>query len=118
MRSAVLARAAEALDALGDPTLAAEVALHWAEAGRPVEELRATLTAAQATQRVFAFSEAAELWLHAIDLSDAHPHLSVEAEVDIALLHVRAIDALAAAGRRPECGPLAARALARFAERA
>ena len=115
-RAALHARAAEALDALGDPTLAAEVALHWAEAGRPAEELRATLTAAQATQRVFAFSEAAELWLHAINLSDAHPHLSVEAEVDIALLHVRAVDALAAAGRRPECGPLAARALARFAD--
>jgi predicted ATPase len=68
-RVALHERTARALEAEGDEALAAEVAGHWAAAGRPPEELRARVAAAQAAERVFAYAEAAAHWQRAIELS-------------------------------------------------
>jgi len=46
-------RVASALQAAGDDTSAAEVAGHWAAAGRAAEELSARVRAAEAAERVF-----------------------------------------------------------------
>jgi hypothetical protein len=45
-------RTAQALRALGDEALVAEVAAHWQAAGRPAEELRARAAAAARRQAV------------------------------------------------------------------
>jgi tetratricopeptide (TPR) repeat protein len=57
------------LEATGDPAVMAEVAGHWAAAGRPADELRASVAAAEAALQVFAFGQAADLWRRAIELS-------------------------------------------------
>ena len=59
--------------AAGDETLAAEVAGHWAAAGRPAEELPARVAAAAAAERVFGYAEAAAHWQRAIELCQAVP---------------------------------------------
>ena len=64
---------AEALESLADPALSAEIAGHWAAAGRPDDELRALMVAAESSRRVYAFSEAADLWLRAIRRAEALP---------------------------------------------
>jgi hypothetical protein len=46
------ARLAEALQAAGDDMFAAEVAGHWAAAGRAAEELPARVRAVEAAERV------------------------------------------------------------------
>ena len=59
---------AEALQAAGDDTLAAEAAGHWAAAGRDADELPARVRAAEAAERVFGYAEAARHWQRAIEL--------------------------------------------------
>ena len=66
-------RTARALEAAGGETLAAEVAGHWAAAGRPAEELPARVAAAEAAERVFGYAEAAVHWQRAIELCQAAP---------------------------------------------
>lgn len=115
-RVALHARTAEALEATGDPALSAEVAAHWAQAGRPVDELRASVVAAQGALRVFAFAEAATLWQRTIRLCEQLPEASAVLGLDLARLYVQAIDALEAAGQGIEAGNLAAVARSRFAD--
>ena len=50
------------LGARQDSQVAAEVAAHWAAAGKDAEELSCTVTAAEAAERIYAFDEAAQLW--------------------------------------------------------
>ena len=66
-------RTAQALETAGGETLAAEVAGHWAAAGRPAEELPARVAAAEAAERVFGYAEAAAHWQRAIELCQAAP---------------------------------------------
>ena len=67
-RAAFHERVAGALQAAGDDTSAAEVAGHWAAAGRAAEELPARVRAAEAAERVFGYAEAARHWQRAIEL--------------------------------------------------
>lgn len=115
-RVALHARAAEVLEAIGDPTLAAEIAAHWAQADRLADELRTSVTAAHAAVRVFAFAEAAALWQRAISLCEQLPEASAALGLDLARLHVHAVDALETAGHGIEAGKLAEAAYTQFAD--
>jgi DNA-binding CsgD family transcriptional regulator/tetratricopeptide (TPR) repeat protein len=108
-------RTARALEAVGQDALAAEAASHWAAAGRPAEELRARIAAAQAAERVFGYAEAAAHWQRAIGLSGAGPVTTDAAGVDLAAMYVRAVDDLYVAGDMERAGVLAEEAYRRFA---
>ena len=107
-------RTARALEAAGGGMLAAEVAGHWAAAGRAAEELPARVVAAEAAEQVFGFTEAAVHWQRAIELCRAAP--AVTAGVDVPRLYVRAIDALEVSGDSERAGALAEEAYRRFAD--
>jgi DNA-binding CsgD family transcriptional regulator len=106
---------ARALEAEGDEALAAEVAGHWAAAGRAAEELPARVAAAGAAERVFVYAEAAAHWEQAIELRQAVPDAAGTAGVELPRLYVRAIDALEVAGDGERAGVLAEEAYRRFA---
>ena len=72
-RAAFHERVARALQAAGDDTFGAEVAGHWAAAGRAAEELPARVRAAEAAERVFGYAEAARHWQRAIELFEQCP---------------------------------------------
>ncbi|MEV6491657.1 AAA family ATPase, partial [Actinoplanes sp. NPDC051633] len=114
-RLSLHARTAMVLEATGDPAVMAEVAGHWAAAGRPADELRATVAAAEAALQVFAFGQAADLWLRAIDLSQRLPDAAARLNLDPAGLHLSAIDALGCCGRREEAARLTEQTYHRFA---
>ncbi len=107
-------RTARALEAAGGGMLAADVAGHWAAAGRAAEELPARVVAAEAAEQVFGFTEAAVHWQRAIELCRAAP--AVTAGVDVPRLYVRAIDALEVSGDSERAGALAEDAYRRFAD--
>jgi tetratricopeptide (TPR) repeat protein len=94
--------------------LAAEVAGHWAAAGRATEEPPARVAAAEAAEQVFGFTEAAVHWQRAIELCRAAP--AVTAGVDVPRLYVRTIDALEVSGDVERAGALAEEAYRRFAD--
>jgi hypothetical protein len=106
---------ARALEAEGDETLAAEVAGHWAAAGRAAEELPARVAAAGAAERVFGYAEAAAHWQRVIELCQAVPGAARAAGADLPRLYVRAIDALEVSGAGERAGLLAEEAYRRFA---
>jgi DNA-binding CsgD family transcriptional regulator len=109
-------RTALALAAVGDETLAAEVAGHWAAAGRGTEELPARVAAAEAAERVFGYAEAAAHWQRAIELCQAVPAAAGVAGVDVPRMYVRAIDALEMSGDGGHAGSMAEEAYRRFAD--
>lgn len=109
------ARCAEALRAAGDEALTAEVAGHWAAAGRPEQELSARLAAATAAERVFGYAEAATHWQRAIELCQHVPHGSRAAGLSLPRLYVRAIDALELSGEVQQARVFAEDAYRRFA---
>ena len=82
-------RVARALQALGDDTSAAEVAGHWAAAGRAAEELPARVRAAEAAERVFGYAEAARHWQRAIELFARVPGPEQLAGMDLPQLYLR-----------------------------
>jgi DNA-binding CsgD family transcriptional regulator len=108
-------RTARALQAEGDQALAAEVAGHWAAAGRGAEELPARVAAAGGAERVFGYAEAAVHWQRAIELCLAVPAAAGSAGVGLPRLYVRAMDALEASGDGERAGALAEEAYRRFA---
>jgi DNA-binding CsgD family transcriptional regulator len=108
-------RTARALQAVGDETLAAEVAGHWAAAGRGAEELSARAAAAGAAERVFGYAEAAAHWQRAIELRQELPAAAATADVDLPRLYLRAIDALEISGDGERAGVFAEEAYRRFA---
>ena len=108
-------RTAQALERAGGERLAAEVAGHWAAAGRPAEELPARVAAAEAAERVFAYAEAAVHWQRAIELCQVAPAARA-AGIDVPRLFVRAIDALALSGDSERAGVVAEKAYRRFAD--
>ena len=115
-RAGLHARTAQALAAAGDPALAAEIAGHWAAAGRPAEELPARVAAAEAAERVFGYAEAAAHWQRAIELCAAPPGTAAAAGIDVPRLYVRAIDALELSGDGVSAGRVAEEAYHRFAD--
>jgi tetratricopeptide (TPR) repeat protein len=115
-RAGLHARTAQALAAAGDQALAAEIAGHWAAAGRPAEELPARVAAAEAAEGVFGYAEAAGHWRRAIELCDAPPGTAAAAGIDVPRLYVRAIDALDLSGDGVSAGLVAEEAYRRFAD--
>ena len=95
--------------------LAAEVAGHWAAAGRAAGELPARVAAAEAAERVFAYAEAAAHWQRAIELSQQLPGAADTSGADLPRLYVRAVDALEISGDGERAGVLAEEAYRRFA---
>jgi len=114
-RRALHERAARAWQGMGGDALAAEVAGHWAAAGRPAEELPARMTAADAAERVFGYAQAAEHWLRAIELCQGLPGAADRAGIDLPRVYVRAMDALDAAGEGQHAGAVADEAYRRYA---
>lgn len=113
-RISLHAEVARTLEACEEPVVAAEVAGHWAAAGRPADELRASVAAAHAAEGVFAFVDAAALWTRALDLAGQLPEVVGELGLDLARLHLSTVDALAAAGSTVEAGTLAESVRERF----
>ena len=109
-------RVARALQALGDDTSAAEVAGHWAAAGRAAEELPARVHAAEAAERVFDYAEAARHWQRAIELFAQVPDPEQLAGMDLPQMYLRGLDALWAVGDIAGGGALAEEAYRRFAD--
>ena len=107
-------RTARALEAAGGGRLAAEVADHWAAAGRATEELLARVAAAEAAEQVFGYAEAAVHWQRAIELCQTVP--AVPAGVNVPRLYVRAVDALWVSGDSERAGAVAEEAYRRFAD--
>ena len=114
-RAVMHRRSAEALESAGDAMLAAEAAGHWAAAGRPERELPARVAAAQAAERVFGYDQAAEHLLRAIQLCLTLPD-AASAGLDLAILYVRAIDALEITGDIEQAAAVAEEAYRRFAD--
>ena len=108
-------RIAEALLAVGDEALAAEVAGHWAIAGRPGQELRARVAAAMAAERVYGYAEAAAHWQRAIELCQPMPDGGEAQGLKLPGIYLRAIDALEIAGEMEQACMLAEDAYRRFA---
>jgi hypothetical protein len=115
-RAVLHERTARALAAEGDETLAAEVAGHWAAAGRAAEELSARMAAAAAAERVFGYADAAVHWQRAIELRQAVPGAARTGSAELPRLYVRAIDALEISGDGERAGVLAEEAFRRFAD--
>ncbi len=108
-------RTAEAMQAAGDGTLAAEVAGHWAAAGRSAKELPARIAAAGAAERVFAYADAAGHWQRAIELCHVLPGAARTAGIDLPRMYVRAMDALELSGDGARAAVVAEDAYHRFA---
>ncbi len=107
---------AEALQAAGDDTLAAEAAGHWAAAGRAADELTARVRAAEAAERVFGYADAARHWQRAVELFARVPGPEQLADIDLPHLYLRGLDALEASGEGERFGVLAEEAYRRFAD--
>ena len=114
-RVALHKRTAQALQAAGDQTLAAEAAGHWAAAGRAADELPVRVVAAEAAERVFGYAEAAAHWQRAIELYQQLPGAAQAADADLPQLYLRAIDALDVAGDGQRAGALAEETYRQFA---
>ena len=115
-RAVLHERTARALQATGDPMLAAEAAGHWRAAGRPAEELLARVAAAGAAERVFGYAEAAAHWQRAIELCRAMPSAVSAAGVDVPDLYLRATRTLEICGDSERAGDLAEEAYRRFSD--
>jgi DNA-binding CsgD family transcriptional regulator len=115
-RALLHARTAQAMEAADDTALAAEIAGHWAAAGRPAEELPARVAAADAAEQLFGYAEAAAHWQRAIDLSAALPTANIRPGLDVATLYVRCADGLELSGNGETAGQVAEEAYRRFAD--
>jgi DNA-binding CsgD family transcriptional regulator/tetratricopeptide (TPR) repeat protein len=100
-------RTARVLAAADGQALAAEVAAHWAAAGRTTQELPARVAAAGAAERVFGYAEAAVHLQRAIELSHAMPDVARAARIEVPRLYVRTIDAVQMSGDGVRAGLVA-----------
>jgi DNA-binding CsgD family transcriptional regulator len=115
-RSELHGRAAESLERLSDTGLAAEIAGHWAAAGRRTEELRSRLGAADAAERMFAYDEAATHWLRAIQLCRDASEQARPSGLEVPRLYLHAVDALGSSGDGVRAGEVVEEALRLFAD--
>src|SRR5262245_25267755 len=109
-------RMARALETMGGETLAAEAAGHWAAAGRTGEELHARLAAARVAEQLFAYADAATHWRRTIELCETEPNADLGNGIDLAHVHIRAVDALELSGDGVQAGVVAEEAYRRFAD--
>lgn len=115
-RAELHARAAELLAGWNDLGVAAEIAAHWAAAGRRREELRWRVVAGRHADAVFASAEAAAQWQRAIALTTDYPTDSVVQGMSLTDIYGAAEDALALAGEDDSAEALAREALRRFTD--
>ena len=113
-RAALHGRTALVFEGAGDDTVAAEVAGHWAAAGRADKELPARVAAAESAEHVFGYAEAAAHWQRAIELCQAVPEAS-QAGIDLPRLYLRVMRAMENSGDSAKAGELAEEAYRRFA---
>ena len=113
-RAALHACTASAFEGTGDDTLAAEVAGHWAAAGRADKELPARLAAAAAAEQVYGYAEAAAHWQRAIQLYPRVPEAS-QVGIDVPRLYLRVMRAVETSGDSERAGEIAEEAYRRFA---
>jgi tetratricopeptide (TPR) repeat protein len=97
---------------LNDQTLAAEVAEHLRAAGRATDELRWRIRAARQAEALFAFHDAADQWLRAVELWKRARRDSTVEGMSLLEAYGAAEDALDAGGRDTENNELAQEALA------
>lgn len=91
-------RIARHFEELHDASLSAEIAGHWAAAGREREELRASISAAEAAENLAAYGNAGFLWMRICALAPAYPdEVAGQGHTEIGLT-VRALQALRWAG--------------------
>ncbi len=88
-----------------------EVAEHWAAADELSEEMPWRLAAAAEAEHVYAYREAARHWQRVIDLWVLVPPGVRPADLDLAAVHLKAIDALDRCGDTKRAGLLAEQAL-------
>jgi DNA-binding CsgD family transcriptional regulator len=110
------ARVAALLTDRNDPSLAAQIAEHYAGADRAADELRWRVIAGRHADAVYAPNEAAGQWQRAIALSAGAPiDLAVEG-LTLAELYGAAEDALELSGNTEAAKALAEEALVRLAD--
>ena len=91
-------RVARLFEESRDPSLSAEIAGHWAAAGREREELRACIAAAEAAESLAAYVTAGSLWTRICALAPAYPdEVASQGQTEIGLA-LRALQALRWAG--------------------
>jgi tetratricopeptide (TPR) repeat protein len=115
-RAELHARVAAVLAATDDPAVSAEVAEHFAGAGRRADELRWRVIAARHADSVFASAEAARHWQRAIVLSVDAPLVAPIQGMLLAQVYGAAEDALTLAGEDEAAVRLADEALDRFSD--
>jgi DNA-binding CsgD family transcriptional regulator/tetratricopeptide (TPR) repeat protein len=103
-------RLAEAL-ARDGPANPAELAPHWAAAGRPKEALVASVAAAQQAEAAFAVPEALAHLERALTVWPSVPDAADVLQVDLAALCARAAELASRAGAAPRAVELAQRAI-------
>jgi DNA-binding CsgD family transcriptional regulator len=116
VRADLHARVADLLAATDDPAVSAEVAEHFAAAGRSVDELRWRVIAARHADSVFAAAEAAAHWQRVIALSADAPVGAAIEGMSLAQVYGATEDALTLAGDDEAAGRLAEEALRRLAD--
>jgi DNA-binding CsgD family transcriptional regulator len=112
-RRALHTRFAETLAAEADPSTAAEVAAHWAGAGRPEQEVLSAVRAGEFAEEQFAFTEAGRQWRRVVELGDAG--VPLPSGLRLEQVYVRAVAAAHAHGNFQEASDLTEQALSRFA---
>jgi DNA-binding CsgD family transcriptional regulator len=115
-RAELHARIADTMVDWHDPSLAAQIAEHFAAAGRPGDELRWRVRAGRHADAVFAAAEAAQHWQRAIALSGDAPITDLVAGMSLAELYGAAEDALLLCGSMDAAQALADEALERLAD--
>jgi tetratricopeptide (TPR) repeat protein len=111
-REAVHARLADELTRVEPPAAAAELAPHWAAAGRAPEALIASIAAAREAQAVFGLAEARSHLERALSLWDDVPGAAELAGLDLAELSAWAAERAFQTGAAPHAVELARRAVA------
>ena len=110
------ARVAELMGAWNDPSVAAQIAEHYAAAPRPADELRWRVLAGRHADAVYASTEAAEQWQRALELCAGAPVTQQVQGMSLAELYGAAEDALVLSGNDEAAHALAEDALARLAD--
>ena len=107
-------RVAKHLASLNDPSLASEVAEHFAAVGVPVEELRWRARAAMRADSVYAPAQAAQQWRRVIALWDAVDRPEALIGIDLAEVYFHTANALENAGDGQTAAVVIGEAMARL----
>lgn len=115
-RASLHGRVADLLASWDDPNLAAEIAAHYAAAGRRADELHWRVIAGRHADAVFASNEAAWHWRRALELTADVPAAQPVEGMSLAQLYGYAEDAFTSSGREEVAHELCEQALARLSD--